>query len=68
VACLRDPLDESVVLRFPREQMPAPERLHDLVTALAADGRTRRLRLQPWPDRAIQRVASVPERRPADNL
>jgi len=68
VACLREPIGECVMLRFPREHMPAPEALHDLVAALAADGRTRRVRLQPWPDRAISRAPSRAAPRPADNL
>ncbi|MHC4408709.1 MAG: ATP cone domain-containing protein [Planctomycetota bacterium] len=64
VACLTEPIEEAVLLQFPREHAPAPETLYDVVVALAADGRTRRLRLQPWPDRAIQR----PIRRPAETL
>jgi hypothetical protein len=68
VACLTEPIESAVLLQFPREHAPAPETLHDLVVALAADGRTRRLRLQPWPDRAIQRPPQRPTGRPADLL
>ena len=55
VVCLREPVEETVLLLFPREHAPAPETLHELAVALAADGRTRRLCLRPWPDRAIRR-------------
>ena len=60
VEITREPVEEAIQLRFPREHAPAPETLAELVTQYAADGRTRRLRLQPWPDRAI--------RSPADQL
>jgi len=52
--CLYDPVQESVVLRFPRELSPAPETLLALAVHFAADPKVRALRLVPWPDRAIR--------------
>ena len=54
IAAVHEPVEDALLLRFPREHAPAPEVLHELLVALAADGRTRRLRLQPWPDRTIR--------------
>ncbi|MEM8884403.1 MAG: hypothetical protein AAGD14_10055, partial [Planctomycetota bacterium] len=57
VAAVVEPVEDALLLRFPREHAPAPEVLHDLIVALAGDGRTRRLRLHPWPDRTIRNWA-----------
>lgn len=53
-----EPLFEAItgtlVLRFPREQAPAPEPLYDALCLLARDPRVGAIRFAPWPDRSVR--------------
>jgi hypothetical protein len=49
-----EPLTGTIVLRFPREQAPPPEALHEALRALARDPRIGAIRFAPWPDRSVR--------------
>ena len=59
-----EPLQECVVLRYPRELSPSPETLLEFAKRLQGDSRVRALRFVPWPDRAIRANPNGPN----DNL
>jgi hypothetical protein len=44
----------TAILRFPREQAPAPEPLYEAVCLLARDPRVEAIRFAPWPDRSVR--------------
>jgi hypothetical protein len=54
VESLFEPVTGTLVLRFPREQAPPPEALHEAVRALARDPRIGAIRFVPWPDRSVR--------------
>jgi hypothetical protein len=51
---LLEPVTGTLVLRFPREQAPPPEALHEALRALAKDPRIGAIRFAPWPDRSVR--------------
>jgi len=57
---LFDGQSETLELRFPREQAPAPEALHLTLCQLARDPRVGVVRLAPWPDRSVRASSGAP--------